>query len=237
MNTRFSAALSLGAIFTVLNPISAQAEQAGHHGHQAHSAHGDPGAATKTHAWRLEVKPARPLVKGESTELSVSLRDAGGQPVTSAELARVHEENLHLLIVDDTLSDYHHLHPLEASPGTFVVTFTPRAGGRYFVYADVTDQARATQRYLRAEIRAKGPLPTAEHSIQHEVVVEGYRFELSVPQGISVAEGGHAVVHVARPDGEPTRSLEPVMGAFAHGVGFSRDLESVLHVHPHGPEP
>ena len=27
------------------------------------------------------------------------------------------------------------------------------------------------------------------------------------------------------------------MGAFAHGVGFSSDLEAVLHVHPHGAEP
>ena len=33
------------------------------------------------------------------------------------------------------------------------------------------------------------------------------------------------------------RNLEPVMGAFAHGVGFSSDLEAVLHVHPHGDEP
>jgi hypothetical protein len=240
MNMRISAILSLGAIITAMNPISAQAETASHHEHHTHhehSAHGDRGGATKTKGWRLEAKTGRPLVTGDEAKLSVTLRDASGRSTTSADLARVHEENLHLLIVDDTLSDYHHLHPIETSPGNFVVNFTPRAGGRYLVFADVTDLVTATQRYLRAEIHARGPRPNPDRRIKDEAVVDGYRFVLSVPQGISVAKGGHAVVEITGPDGKPARNLEPMMGAFAHGVGFSHDLGSVLHVHPHGPEP
>jgi hypothetical protein len=37
--------------------------------------------------------------------------------------------------------------------------------------------------------------------------------------------------------GAPVRTLEPVMGAFAHIVAFGEDYQSVLHVHPMGDEP
>lgn len=42
---------------------------------------------------------------------------------------------------------------------------------------------------------------------------------------------------VTRDDGRPCRELEPVMGAFAHIVGFGQDRRTVVHIHPAGPEP
>jgi len=220
-----------------MNPIHGHAETPSHHGHHEQSSHVEHAAATTAKSWQLDVKTSQPLVKGEQTELRIHLRDEEGRSITSAELARMHEEKLHLLVVDETLSDYHHLHPVEASHGNFAVNFAPRAGGRYLVFADVTDRATETQRYLRAEVQVSGPRPSPDHIVKHESVVEGYRFVLSVPHGISVASGGHAVVQVSDSNGKPVRNLEPLMGAFAHGVGFSSDLAAVLHVHPHGPEP
>ena len=38
-------------------------------------------------------------------------------------------------------------------------------------------------------------------------------------------------------DGKSLSDLEPVMGAFAHFVGFCEDYRTVIHVHPAGPEP
>jgi len=34
-----------------------------------------------------------------------------------------------------------------------------------------------------------------------------------------------------------TNKLEPVMGAYAHIVGFYEDRQTVLHIHPEGEEP
>src|SRR5688500_4387609 len=237
MKTQISALVSLGAVIAAMQPLHAHAERPAHDGHHEHSTHRDHGAATTSKSWQLEAKTALPVAKDGQTVLSVQLRDAGGQLITSTELARVHEEKLHLLVVDETLSDYHHLHPVESSPGNFAVNFAPRAGGRYLVFADVTDRATKTQRYLRADIHAGGSSPKAEHAVRHEAEVDGYRFVLSVPNGISLAKGGHAVVRVSNQHGKPVHNLEPVMGAFAHAVGFSSDLGAVLHVHPHGPEP
>ena len=38
-------------------------------------------------------------------------------------------------------------------------------------------------------------------------------------------------------DGKPFTQLEPVMGAYAHIVGFSEDRKTVVHIHPMGEEP
>ena len=38
-------------------------------------------------------------------------------------------------------------------------------------------------------------------------------------------------------DGQAVNVLEPVMGAFAHMVGFYEDYESIAHIHPMGAEP
>jgi hypothetical protein len=44
-------------------------------------------------------------------------------------------------------------------------------------------------------------------------------------------------ISVTGADGKPFTELEPVMGAFAHIVGFNEDLKTVLHIHPYGKEP
>jgi hypothetical protein len=70
-------------------------------------------------------------------------------------------------------------------------------------------------------------------------MVDGYRFDLKVPADEPLTAGSASLVavHVTKPDGTPATNLEPIMAAFAHGVGFTADLSSVLHVHPMGKEP
>lgn len=71
------------------------------------------------------------------------------------------------------------------------------------------------------------------------VTVDGYKFNLSIENNQTLKTGQTAmlVVKVTKPDGQPSDNLEPIMAAFAHGVGFPRDLSSVMHVHPMGKEP
>jgi len=41
-----------------------------------------------------------------------------------------------------------------------------------------------------------------------------------------------AKVRITDPHGRPFTALEPVMGAYAHVVGFADDYRTVLHTHP-----
>jgi hypothetical protein len=40
---------------------------------------------------------------------------------------------------------------------------------------------------------------------------------------------------VTSADGKGFTQLEPLMGAFAHLVGFSEDYKTIMHLHPKGP--
>lgn len=66
--------------------------------------------------------------------------------------------------------------------------------------------------------------------------VDGYTFTLALD---SEPKAGAAVMGniTVTKDGKPFTQLEPVMGAFAHVVGFTEDYNSVLHIHPMGKEP
>ena len=237
MKTKPIAVLSLGAAVAAIGSALVHHGHARHSGHHGHSSHQPRHSAVNGNAWRLEFHNPAPLVAGKAAELNLRLWDTAGRRLTFADLAVAHEEKLHLLIVDETLSDYHHVHPVEETPGRFVTSFVPKAGGRYIAFADVTEAKTGTQRYVRAEMQSDGANLVAEHVAKHVAVVDGYRFELALPHGITAGKGAHAVVRVTSPEGKPATNLEPIMGAFAHGVGFSRSLETVLHVHPHGKEP
>ena len=66
--------------------------------------------------------------------------------------------------------------------------------------------------------------------------VDGYTFTLALdgePKAGAAVMGNITVTK----DGKPFTQLEPVMGAFAHVVGFGEDYSSVLHIHPMGKEP
>ena len=140
--------------------------------------------------------------------------------------------------MDPSLSDYHHEHPVETAPGVWSFTFSPRAGGEYVVFADLLPTATSMQEYARGMVKVSGAPRSLDQTATQSVIVDGYRFEMKIAGGKIPLDGGAMVkVNVTQADGSPAKNLEPLMGAFAHGVGFTPDLKTVLHVHPLGEEP
>ena len=193
---------------------------------------------------KLAARPAAPLKVGEKAEVTVTLtRARDGEPVTRRDLLVMHTEKIHLLIVDSSLTDYHHEHPKPADrPGEYTFSFTPRKPGPYRIFADVVPTETSLQEYVVGEIAAdtKGePVRRAEST--NRVEAEGFFFELAfrtkdggTPKAGEVVTG---TLTVKGPDQRGFTKLEPVMGAFAHLVAFHEDGKTVLHIHPEGPEP
>lgn len=204
------------------------------HGAEAHS-HVSAAEPTTT----VEVLTPAPLAAGKSASIAVRLTNKkSGQPVTAADLDLAHTKKVHLLIVDPSLSDYHHEHPVETAPGVWSFTFAPRAGGEYVVFADLVPLASKAQEYARGTVKVSGTPRALEPKVSTSATVDGYRYDLAIEGGkIPLSTGAMVRVSVTKPDGTPAKNLEPVMGAFAHGVGFTPDLKTVLHVHPLGEEP
>lgn len=183
------------------------------------------------------------LVKGE--QCKVSLRfvwKRGGRPVDSEELMVVHTERIHLLIIDESLEDYHHEHPRPTGiPGEYALTFTPRRAGSYRIFADVTPLESGLQEYpvcdLAGSDHGSGLASRSEVVIGYDA---GLKYELTwLTDGrpVYANQPVHAVVKISDAEGVPFRGLEPIMGAYAHLVGFYEDRKTVVHIHPLGDEP
>jgi len=197
------------------------------------------GAAQADPTLAMTIKPEAPLKAGVATPMTLVLTHLpSGRPVHWRELRVVHTQRLHLLVVDPTLTDYQHIHPIPGHPGHWSFTFTPKKEGSYRIWADVTPAATGKQEYVKADVGTPiAPAPPMDKTTNHTTTVEGYTFDLAFDGPLRSGEAVMGKVRVADRDGHPVTMLEPVMGAFAHIVGFSEDGESVVHVHPMGPEP
>ncbi|TAF14573.1 MAG: hypothetical protein EAZ74_03605 [Alphaproteobacteria bacterium] len=225
-------------IFALATP--AYSEPSIHAGHDmagmSHNAHEE---AKTQNSVKLELNPASTLTAGKTTQVTLKMTNmANGKPLTLDDLKEAHTKKLHLLIVDPSLTDYHHIHPVAGrSAGEFVFDFTPKKNDSYRVWADVIPVATGSQEYVMADM---GNAVTDKAAIIKTIImtsmVDGYTFTLALdsePKAGSAVMGNITVTK----DGKPFTQLEPVMGAFAHVVGFTEDYNSVMHIHPMGKEP
>lgn len=191
---------------------------------------------------KLVARPDRPLEVGRKAEVVVSIHRNDGRPVTPDDLLVVHTQRIHLLIVDSTLADYHHEHPLPTgAPGEYRFSFTPRRPGPYRMWADVVPGWSSLQEYLMTDIPSEHPgEPIPDRGDTSRASLDGLTFDLTFYSGGKPLRVGEAVVgriRVSGAGGTPFVGLEPIMGSFAHIVGFNEDYKTVVHIHPTGNDP
>ncbi len=221
--------LALAWLAAVANAPSGAAES---HDHGAH------GAVSPT-TIGVSIAPASGLKVGEPATFTLSLVAKDGKPITLADLQVAHTEKVHLLIVDPSLSDYHHEHPKPGpTPGTYIFPLTPGKAGEYKVFADLLPVATNQQEYAVTRFTVAGTPTAVDKAVNRTTTVAGYRFDLKFAEDPPAAGHPHkAWLTVTGPDGKPFAKLEPIMGAFAHLVGFNADRSVIAHIHPQGKEP
>ena len=190
----------------------------------------------------LSARADAPLQAGRKTKVEIQLKTRDGKPVPASDLMVMHTEPIHLLIVDPSLDDYHHEHPIATdTPGTYTFSFTPAKNANYRIFADIVPVATATQEYPRVDLTGVAPgavVQTADNT--YEVVAGGLNFRIAFPGlGSNSPRAGQVqnmTIAVSETNGQPVQRLEPVMNAFAHLVGFYDDYLTVVHLHPAGEE-
>jgi hypothetical protein len=189
---------------------------------------------------RSEIVPVESRTAGKSVPTVIRLTGADGKPMSLDQLEVAHTEKIHLLVIDQSLTDYHHLHPVAGDkPGEYRFDFAPKFGGTYHIWADLVPKATGKQEYSKTTVKVEGLPGTPNNSVNTKAEDDGYRFELTTENNAPLQAGKATMVmvKVTGPDGRDFSKLEPVMGAFAHMVAFPADLSSVTHVHPMGREP
>ncbi len=201
--------------------------------------HGAHEEAKARNSVKLELKPASAFALGKTTQVTLKMTNmADGKPLTLDDLKEAHTKKLHLLIVDPSLTDYHHIHPVAGkNAGEFLFDFTPKKNDSYRVWADVIPVATGKQEYVMADMgSAAKDKATITKTTSMTSTVDGYSFTLALDSEPKVDSAVMGNITVTK-DGKPFTHLEPVMGAFAHVVGFTEDYNSVMHIHPMGKEP
>jgi hypothetical protein len=183
-----------------------------------------------------------PLEIGQPAHLKIHLAKSDKSAVLLSDLVEMHTKKIHLLINDLSLSDYHHEHPTPTGvPGEYEFSITPTKPGPYRAWADLVPAASSIQEYVTADIPANTVSePLKDRRTTSSAVVNGRTYVLELNTGNRPIHAGETVIGtiaVAGSDGKPFVGLEPVMGTFAHIVGFNEDLKTILHIHPYGKEP
>ena len=203
--------------------------QDGHEGHD-HSQH--EGEA------ELVITPIAPkqLKASETNQVSLFIQDAKAKPVDVSQFEVVHSKPVHLLIVEPGLKDYHHEHPEQKAKGMYSFNFIPNTACGYRMWADV-QLKDGHQHYYPVDIKgAEACDAPIEKTVNLEASSQRYDFKLALESDLTVGSAVLATLTISK-DGQPVDFLEPVMGAFAHMVGFYEDYESIAHIHPMGKEP
>lgn len=200
-----------------------------------------PGHENQGHVHRNQdvvITPITPetLIAGEENEVVLFIQDKQARPVNVSQFEVVHTQPVHLLIIEPGLSDYHHEHPVQRAAGQYVFSMTPQTACSYRIWADVKLKG-SHQQYIPIDLSGVEECDTEYRTtISLESSSQGYDFKLELEGEVNAGEAVMTHLTVSK-NGKPVDFLEPVMGAFAHMVGFYEDYESIAHIHPMGIEP
>lgn len=171
---------------------------------------------------------------GRPVRFTLTMSTASGKPIGPADLLVAHTKKLHLMVVDPTLNDYQHLHPVPgARPGEWVFEMTPSRPGLYRVFADFTPAATARGLYASVDFTVPGEVARVTRSTNSLWQAAGYNFELITPPYFKAGVQSELRFRIFSPGAEPKPvPLQPVMDAFAHLVAFDEERTGFAHLHP-----
>jgi hypothetical protein len=175
----------------------------------------------------------RPAAVGETANYTLSLETPDGKTLRPSELAVTHTQKLHLLLIDPSLEDYQHIHPVpQGDSGEWTFAFAPKLPGTYKLFAEFVPAMTLHEVIGETEISAPGVAAAGVNRGLKPFSDGKYIYDLSAENGGAKA-GVDATLDftVRRRDGGEVK-LEPVMGALAHLAAFDQERNGYAHLHP-----
>ncbi|OYD42682.1 hypothetical protein [Sphingobacterium cellulitidis] len=194
-----------------------------HHEHHGHS----------DSKGKFEVKiTSEPSVieAGNPTNLSISITESG----KNVPLEMVHEMKMHLLIVNEELTWFDHIHPEEQADGSYKVSETFPLAGKYLLFSDYKPNG-AEGEVNKQTIEVKGTAAAQTTELKTKLVspVDGFTVTLLNGEDFKTKRNQRLQFSVEK-DGKhlEEKDMQNYLGVTAHIVMISKADKDFLHIHP-----
>jgi P-type Cu+ transporter len=162
----------------------------------------------------------------DQNNIRISLKDKAGNPIDDLEVN--HEKILHLIIVDEKLQKYYHIHPERTGVGEFTVSHT-LPNGYYKAFIDIKPTSHA---YEVEPVPFVVGIPTIDnygHALEPDTSFTKNVDGEEVTLNFSSFKAGENVKLSFNLD---QTNLTPYLGAMGHVVILDEYGKKFLHVHP-----
>lgn len=170
------------------------------------------------------------IKEGVEVQLRTSIQKDG----KNAALDIIHEKKIHMLVVDEGLTWFDHIHPVEQADGSHLITETFPHGGTYYVFADFKPSGSAGTVH-KSTLEVSGNNPAVPDTLKNKWVsnVDGYTLTLINGNDFQTNRPQHLGIQIQK-DGKNIASheMETYLGAIAHVVIIGMSDKKMLHVHP-----
>lgn len=185
--------------------------------------------------YKMEFSASSPtIVAGEKVRLSFIPKNQDN-PSAMVPLDVSHEKKIHLIVVNDALSWFDHIHPEYQADGSYVVEETFPHGGRYLVYADykptgsnhqlekiavdVDGKSKASVSFTKEKISAT----SGEYSVVLKPDFKAFLSNQEIHFDGQFSKGGKRY---------DVNNLQSYLGAKGHMVGIHIQNKTYVHLHP-----
>jgi hypothetical protein len=179
-------------------------------------------------------EPSAPVTPGKQTNVTFTIQQPDGKPLTTYAVNNGPHSGVHLIIVRDDLAGIIHQHP-KPDPKTGKVTqpVTFPAPGRYHVvvdaYPDISPPLRNFQLTKTIDVKGRAPaivLPPFRATQK----VDGYTLTMQGKPKLKAIEPAFMTIKVTDPKGKPAH-FTPYFGALAHAIFFRQGSLDYFHTH------
>ena len=185
---------------------------------------------------KVDFRPQGSPQVGKECKFEIKIEQADGSPLSSRDVALSHTQKIHLLAVNESLDDYHHIHPIADSlfDGVWHFSLTPKLSGKYSVFMDFIPVKSPRRVLLSSSFIATGEKVennNRQESLSYEF--NDLKFHLIKESIDESSNDFNLTLRASDREGKDV-IFYPVMGAFAHMVAFDESVKGFAHLHPLG---
>ncbi len=136
-------------------------------------------------------------------------------------LSTPYEQPFHLIVVDEELHNFGHLHPTQTVPGTYTISLSFPKPGFYRLYADYQPLGSIEQQSAFVYRVTKASLDTPSVTIPEPGAYSAQISQTATSIKVSILNNN-----------QPVTDLHPYLNTFGHMVLIRKQTHDYVHLHP-----